>query len=148
MRAHDRVEQAPIFRGIRIERLINRVQGRVARVAIRRRLPEAVIEIPVDLRGHALRPPEPYQCSFRVEIISHSKAWMRDRSGMLYPEWALDNKLDAYRFMSMIGVRTPRVFFSGRDAETIKSFPNSVLKPEAGYLSRGVFVMDAQCVAQ
>lgn len=127
---------------MRLFRFFNRVQGRAARLAVRRRLSKTMIEIPVDLRGHGLRPPKPYQCSFRVEIISHSKAWMRDNSLNLYPEWALDNKLDAYRFMSSIGVRTPDILFANKTSDDADIVPNSVLKPEAGYLSFGVFVID------
>lgn len=129
-------------------RLANRVLARLAKLAIRRGLPRAVVEVPLDLRTHGVRRPPHLDCGFRVEIVSHRKSWWDQREGGLHPEWALDNKLDAYRFMASIGVRTPEVLFAGRSCDRVELLPGSVVKPEAGYHSYGVFVIDGQGVAR
>lgn len=133
---------------VRFFSLSNKIHTRLAKFVIRKGLAKAMVEIPLDLRALGAQRPEPYHCSFRVEILSHRKSWWGDQAGRMHPEWALDNKLDAYRFMSAIGVRTPDILFSGMRCDEAEIVPNSVLKPESGYQSSGVFVIDPHGVAR
>lgn len=129
-------------------RFTSELQKLFVRIALKHRLPNALFEVPVDLRGHNLRPPKLYQCSFRVEIVSHYKAWSNDRDERFFPEWALDNKLDAYQFMSSIDVMTPKILFRNKSFAEIDMVADCAIKPEDGFNSNGVFVVDGHGAAR
>ena len=128
-------------------RAANRLYGRFIRLAERKRFHRALMEAPVELlppstvHDQARLPPD-LGCSFRIEIASHSRSWRGRPDRTDLPEWALDNKLRAYRFAGRLGLEVPRVLQSGVAASDIVFLPHTVVKPEDGYQSYGVFLID------
>ncbi|MGP5144520.1 MULTISPECIES: ATP-grasp fold amidoligase family protein [Halomonadaceae] len=59
------------------------------------------------------------------------------------PEWRLNNKTYAYKFVDRLGVRRPETYQSGVSLEKISLRRKSVLKPEGGSSSHGVFILGA-----
>lgn len=58
------------------------------------------------------------------------------------PEWKLNNKRYAYEFVDRLGINRPAVYTFNLPLSDIQVRPRSVLKPENGSSSSGVFVFD------
>lgn len=58
------------------------------------------------------------------------------------PEWQLNNKLAAYKFVDTLGIKRPKVYAFNKRLENIEYKKGTVLKPEHGSSSQGVFVLD------
>lgn len=58
------------------------------------------------------------------------------------PEWKLNNKRAAYRFIDELGVKRPTTYSFNQPLDEIILKPASVLKPEQGSSSQGVFIFD------
>lgn len=60
------------------------------------------------------------------------------------PEWKLNNKRTAYQFIDQLGVKRPETFAFNKPLASIEPKPGTVLKPENGSSSQGVFIFDEQ----
>lgn len=60
------------------------------------------------------------------------------------PEWKLNNKRNAYKFIDELGVKRPEIYAFNKPLAKIDIQPRSVLKPENGSSSHGVFIFDEQ----
>ena len=133
-------------------RLINRVYRKLIRIAVRNGDSEALLEAPGELLPESVLHrrsafPEELGASFHSEISSHSRIWHAHPERSDLPEWALDNKLNAYKLMAELGVRTPKVFQRDVKLDDLEFVSGSVLKPEEAFQSRGVFVVGGNNLA-
>ncbi|MBP5980591.1 MAG: hypothetical protein KA748_10320 [Halomonas sp.] len=60
------------------------------------------------------------------------------------PEWKLNNKRTAYQFIDQLGVKRPETFAFNKPLSSIEPRKGTVLKPENGSSSQGVFIFDQQ----
>ncbi|WP_025733171.1 ATP-grasp fold amidoligase family protein [Carnimonas nigrificans] len=60
------------------------------------------------------------------------------------PEWKLNNKRHAYKFIDSLGVRRPKIYAFNQVLSKILPKKGTVLKPENGSSSHGVFIFDEQ----
>lgn len=60
------------------------------------------------------------------------------------PEWKLNNKRFAYQFIDKLGVKRPETYAFNQPLASIEPKPGTVLKPENGSSSQGVFIFDEQ----
>lgn len=60
------------------------------------------------------------------------------------PEWKLNNKRTAYQFIDQLGVKRPETFAFNKPLASIEPRKGTVLKPENGSSSQGVFIFDQQ----
>lgn len=57
------------------------------------------------------------------------------------PEWKLNNKRNAYEFIDQLGIPRPKIYEQKKPIDSITLKPGSVLKPENGASSVGVFII-------
>lgn len=60
------------------------------------------------------------------------------------PEWKLNNKRNAYKFIDSLGVKRPEIYAFNQPLAKIEPKKGTVLKPENGSSSHGVFIFDEQ----
>ncbi|EKO3753668.1 ATP-grasp fold amidoligase family protein [Vibrio metschnikovii] len=79
--------------------------------------------------------------SFRAQLV---QATRRRQLVDFQPEWMLNNKLFAYKFIDSLGIKRPETFAHNQPLASIQPQKKSVLKPVYGSSSRGVFIFDEQ----
>ncbi|EKO3705293.1 ATP-grasp fold amidoligase family protein [Vibrio metschnikovii] len=79
--------------------------------------------------------------SFREQLV---QATRRRQLVDFQPEWMLNNKLFAYKFIDSLGIKRPETFAHNQPLASIQPQKKSVLKPVNGSSSRGVFIFDEQ----
>lgn len=132
--------------------LINRVYRKLARHAYHAGNIEALMEVPAEFLPESVvfrmaELPSQLGSSFHSEIAAHSRSWYDKAYRTDLPEWALDNKLAAYQFAKKLGIRTPVSYQSKTSWSELDYGPDRVIKPEEGYQSRGVFLVDQDGLA-
>ncbi|MCL5049332.1 MAG: acylphosphatase [Firmicutes bacterium] len=132
---------------IRAQQALTDLSGRFpkARTKIRKIFAQAM---PAKLLPHTIiSQPSKYDglrgiASFRELMVQ------RTRKQHIMPnthahEWAINNKLTAYKFCDLVGMTRPEVKDNTYAVATIPKLPNKVVKPVSGKQSIGVFMMRA-----
>lgn len=83
--------------------------------------------------------------SFKRMLV---QATHRRQTYKFQPEWRLNNKHHAYAFVDELGIRRPKVFSRKKKLDQIPLELGSVLKPENGSSSHGVFILGGNGQAQ
>lgn len=77
--------------------------------------------------------------SFREQITSRSIK--RNLLPDSCCEWLLDNKLNSYKFIDLLGIRRPYIIKKNIKLSEIEPRFPCVIKPESGYSSNGVYLL-------
>lgn len=82
--------------------------------------------------------PIPGASSFKNLMVIAAR---RRQLSKFNPDWDLDKKLEAYKFIDQLGVARPRMLVKGAPLIDLVPEPCTVIKPVSGGASKGVFVV-------
>lgn len=81
----------------------------------------------------------PYLSCFRTSVALRTR--MSRVSGIKRPEFLVNNKLAAYKFVDLLGVRRPKVFGEPCPHKELEPMGGIVIKPAQGEATIGVFLV-------
>lgn len=76
----------------------------------------------------------------------HYEVTMQSRRAFIEPGATLDNKLTAYRFASDLGLEVPITRLHSISHSDLKLDPGTVVKPLAGIMSKGVYILGQETI--
>lgn len=79
----------------------------------------------------------------------HYEVTMQSRRAFIAPSataWILDNKVTAYRFASDLGLKVPIIRLHAVSHSDLELAPNTVVKPLAGIMSKGVYILGEDAI--
>lgn len=84
-----------------------------------------------------------HQHNIRLNASLASSLFLRHTysSGLVLPEWKIDNKITGLNFAKALGLKTPQLFLANVSFNNIIPIPNTILKPIDEASARGTFIV-------